>query len=483
MPIWQKNPPRYWPMNYGHPLLGGLYWGFRGERALSVGPTPFGQLYTNSTGDCSTGEAIGKAGAFGPCVASVTGVIDVTSTAEAQVRAGPTTLFVVFASTTGLANLDLFNLYGGGAAGAGRRIQVGASGQFRYRFGRFDRDSSITFATGGQLNVAVAIHYADGANNTIGYARTGQTVRTVSGADSGVPVAGTTTARIEVARGQAGLPQYYLAGAIARAWSDAEARKFLDNPWQIYAPKRAVLFSLPTGLGAITGAASITLGAVTLASPGTVLVSGTSAVTLGAATLTAAGAATVTGAASITLGAATASSAGTVAVVGSASITLAATTSTAAGTVAVDGDAAITLGAVTLSAAGVVGTAPAIGSATITLAAQTLSAAGTVAVAGAATVTLADSTLSATGTVAGGAITGAALITLGGQTLASAGAVSVTGAASILLDSITTAVVEVVVLTVAASVIGDDAEAVADPMLSGRRSMRRRQDAPRRTLR
>lgn len=213
------------------------------------------------------------------------------------------------------------------------------------------------------------------------------------------------------------------------------------NPYQLLRqPKPRRLYLIQGAAGAITGTLNATLADVTAASAGAVLVSGASAVTLGAATLTAAGTATVTGAATITLAAATASSAGTVAVVGAASVTLAANTSTAAGTVAIDGDAAITLGAVTLSASGVVGIAPAIGTATITLAAQTLSSAGTVAVAGAATVTLADATLSATGTVSGGAITGAALITLGGQTLASAGAVSVTGAASILLDSITTAV-------------------------------------------
>jgi hypothetical protein len=344
---------------------------------------------------------------------------------------------VVSFATDPVSSERMFAMYGGGAAGTRREINSDTISRVRLTFGRNNFAPSFTYGGGRILNVVAAMHYGTG-NSVLILLRKGNALFRLSTTDSGAPIDGTATARVEVARGGPSVPENYLHGVKTGAWSESEALRFLADPWQIYVPRRVQIVGAQLAGGAITGTLTATLADVTAASAGTVLVSGTSAVTLGAATLTAAGTATVTGAASITLGAATASSAGTVAVVGSASITLAATTSTAAGTVAVDGDAAITLGAVTLSAAGVVGTAPAIGSATITLAAQTLSAAGTVAVAGAATVTLADATLSATGTVAGGAVTGAALITLGGQTLASAGAVSITAAASILLDSITT---------------------------------------------
>jgi formylmethanofuran dehydrogenase subunit C len=81
-----------------------------------------------------------------------------------------------------------------------------------------------------------------------------------------------------------------------------------------------------------------------------------------------------TGTASITLGALTSSSAGTVAIDGDASITLGALTSSSAGTVLVDGDLTATLGAATVASTGTVAT-PSI---TGTLTATALTATGTV---------------------------------------------------------------------------------------------------------
>lgn len=103
---------------------------------------------------------------------------------------------------------------------------------------------------------------------------------------------------------------------------------------------------------AITGTASITLGALTVASTGTLAIKGTSAVTLGALTVASTGTLPIVGSAAVTLGALTVSSASRLAIAGAASITLGPLTAAATGTVAITGTASITLGALTVSATG-----------------------------------------------------------------------------------------------------------------------------------
>lgn len=107
-------------------------------------------------------------------------------------------------------------------------------------------------------------------------------------------------------------------------------------------------------------------------------VSGAASVTLGALTLSAQGSVPARGSADITLGAMTAAATGTVPARGALSITLGAITLDAAGTVPVRGEASITLGALVLAATGTVATGQGItGSANITLGALTVSATGT----------------------------------------------------------------------------------------------------------
>jgi hypothetical protein len=123
------------------------------------------------------------------------------------------------------------------------------------------------------------------------------------------------------------------------------------------------------------------------------------------------GGGTVTGTASITLGAATVSSAGSIAAVGTASITLGALTGASAGTVAASGTASITLGSLSLSSVGYVVNS---GAASITLGTLTSSATGLVVVSG-----FAANTLAGLGILSAGLVTtpttrsGSASITLG----------------------------------------------------------------------
>lgn len=169
-------------------------------------------------------------------------------------------------------------------------------------------------------------------------------------------------------------------------------------------------------------------------------ISGTASVTLGALTAVAAGDADLEGTAAVTLGALTASSAGDADLNGAAAVTLGALTATATGSVGGDvtGDANITLGAVTASATG---DADLNGSASITLGELTASATGDADLAGSASVTLGALTVSATGSVDAG-IEGASSVTLGALTSTAVGDADLTGAAAIILGELTVAASE-----------------------------------------
>ncbi len=147
--------------------------------------------------------------------------------------------------------------------------------------------------------------------------------------------------------------------------------------------------------GTLASATDWIQGAVeVLAAPTTV--TGSASLTQGADTLAADGAVALSGAASLTQGADTSSAAGAVAILGDASLTQGTDSASAAGAVAIQGTASLTQGADTLAADG--GLAAILGDASLTQGADTASAAGVVAIAGAASLTQGADVLSADGT-------------------------------------------------------------------------------------
>lgn len=149
--------------------------------------------------------------------------------------------------------------------------------------------------------------------------------------------------------------------------------------------------------GGINGTASITEGADTVSSTGTLAIKGNAGITEAADTVSATGKLALSGTAAITEGADTLSSTGKLAIVGSSSITEGADTVSATGTLiaAGTGTASITEGADTLSSTGTLAIK---GTASIAEGADTVAATGKVALTGSASITEAADTLSATGT-------------------------------------------------------------------------------------
>lgn len=147
----------------------------------------------------------------------------------------------------------------------------------------------------------------------------------------------------------------------------------------------------------------------------------------------------ITGTASITLGALTSAATGTVTVTGALAVTLGAATVTATGAVAVAGTASIVLGALTLQADGSVGSTPITGQLSATLGTLSVSSTGVVTVSGAAAITLGALTVSATGTSGSAGITGALDATLGPLTASATGAVAITGTLTVTFGALTSA--------------------------------------------
>lgn len=203
-----------------------------------------------------------------------------------------------------------------------------------------------------------------------------------------------------------------------RCWLPEEIAEWNLNRYLLFQQDTARIYSFPAAAGGtVTGTASITEAADTVASAGAVAVTGASAVTEGADTASGSGAVAVSGSSAITEGADTAASAGSVAVVGSSSITEGADAVAASGAVAVAGSANITESADTVAASGTVASGP-VGAALITEANDTASAAGTVAVAGAAAISEAADTAASAGAVA---VVGTAAITEGDDALDASG--------------------------------------------------------------
>lgn len=113
---------------------------------------------------------------------------------------------------------------------------------------------------------------------------------------------------------------------------EAAARELSVNPWQIFRPQTARIYSFPSGGAGVTGTASPTNAADTSTAAGTVGTVGSGTPTNAADTSTAAGTVGTVGTAAATNGADTATAAGTVGHVGSGTPTNEADTASGSGT-------------------------------------------------------------------------------------------------------------------------------------------------------
>lgn len=143
-----------------------------------------------------------------------------------------------------------------------------------------------------------------------------------------------------------------------RALTDAEARSYQSNPWQLFKnPQRRLLVDA-TGAGPVnaTGTLASTLGDATIAASGAVLNAGAFASTLANATMVASGAvgSAPSGILASTLADATMSAAGAATNAGSFATSLAGASMSAAGIVINRGTLSATMGNATMTAAGTV---------------------------------------------------------------------------------------------------------------------------------
>lgn len=192
-------------------------------------------------------------------------------------------------------------------------------------------------------------------------------------------------------------------------WQDY--RRWMDFHQQYTRRRARRRVSLPT----ITGTASITQAANTVAGAGVVAVAGSAAITQAESAAAAAGTVAVIAAAGITQDAQAVAAVATATVSGAASVTQDAGSLTADGAVVVSADAAITQAAQSLAGVAAVAVSGSAGitqdantveatagglaaSAAITQDSQTIAGTGTVTVAASATITQAGSALSAAGT-------------------------------------------------------------------------------------
>lgn len=208
------------------------------------------------------------------------------------------------------------------------------------------------------------------------------------------------------------------------------------------------LLDAVTGGSASVGAASPTLGNLTLSSAGTLALSAALASTLGNVTLSSAATLAIAGALSKTLGGVTLSSASTLALAAALSKTLGDVTLSSASTLALAGALSKTLGDVTSSSTGTLALVAALAS---TLGDVTLSSAAAVALAAQSAVTLADATLSSSATLA---LAGTLAKTLDDLALSSdgVGIVTISGALDAALADLTLAGVGVLPISAAAGI-------------------------------
>lgn len=299
--------------------------------------------------------------------------------------------------------------------------------------------TSVTgFASNGGFTLTNGVVYDcfstyDGATGTVGvwgqtpltYAATG----TIS-SNAGTPfVMGNNEGGVEPFAGD-----IHFVLFLNRAFPQAQLAWARDNPYSILEfPIDYLQPFFNSESSAINGTVDATLGTLTAAAAGTVLVQGTTSETLGALTASATGGVAVGGTTSETLGVLTATSTGTVDVSGTLSETLGALTASTTATVDVSGSVGATLGALTASATGTVEVS---GATSETLGALTIAATGAVGASATTDETLGTLTSSVTGTVAVG---GVASETLGTLTAAAAGTVDVSGTTSETLGALTSA--------------------------------------------
>jgi hypothetical protein len=193
--------------------------------------------------------------------------------------------------------------------------------------------------------------------------------------------------------------------------------------------------SAATGALKVQAAAGVTLADVVAAVTGALTLQASAALTLADVTLVAQGALKIQATAGITLDGVTCSAAGALTLAGAAGLALDPVTLAAAGTLPIAGAAALTLDDVTLTATGA-GVQTTTGQAAVTLADVTTAAQGTLTLQAAAALTVADVTAAATGALTLRGTTG---ITLGDVTLTGAGVLVVAGSgqAAITLGDVT----------------------------------------------
>jgi hypothetical protein len=193
-----------------------------------------------------------------------------------------------------------------------------------------------------------------------------------------------------------------LAGSLNIGLTDAEAKDFADNPWQLFrAPERRIL--VPASASGVTGTVAVTNANDTPSASGTTTVTGSAARANASDTSIASGTTTVSGALAKTNANDTANASGSIgsSLTGSGSTTNASDTGAATGTTSVTGSAARTNSNDAATASGttaVIGVGAGINGADTSAAAGTTRIIGTVA---RSNVNDTSSGLGATGTVTG----------------------------------------------------------------------------------
>lgn len=265
-----------------------------------------------------------------------------------------------------------------------------------------------------------------------------------SAATGSTSTVGDSTVISLLARNDSGAFSSRFAGRVddarvyGRTLSNAEVRLLASQRAIAFVPRRRTTLLVPAQeQDAVTGTATVTLGATTASATGEQSHTGNAAVTLGAATASATGGMLVTGTSALKT-----SKDGIVLLVGSGEITYAGTTAistgtataTGSGTQTHQGTTAVTLGAATATGSGSVleGT---VGAATVTLAAAAATASGTQTHAGTGAATTTGPSAAASGQVVE-PTTGAVAHLLGPVAATGSGAVTVTGSAAIISGTV-----------------------------------------------
>lgn len=279
--------------------------------------------------------------------------------------------------------------------------------------GRLNSAGSTTFGSGVTTRAGLTAFSRTASNLTTAY-RNGASIGTTALASS----TRSANAMFILAANASGSPTDLSNNQVRMAFVSAGLNA-TENA-DFYNALVAYFAAIVAGPTAITGSASITLGALTVSATGTLAITGSASVTLGALTTVSAAKLPITGTGGSQLGALTTTASGKLSITGAANITLGALQSTGSGVLPIDGEAGLTLGALTVSATGKLAIT---GAASITLGELTTISAGEIVApgGGSANITLGELTVTATGVLP---IAGYASITLGEMTLVSTGTVA-----------------------------------------------------------